>query len=221
MNYKDNSKLSLATYSFQFKKTDLLENIHVFDQTIVSGYRRLGAGRIGTTILQNTYQLFLKGEIEIYQKLWSDIIRKISKRNEMPTKWKANDVLAYQNQPFHFQLSSTFTDPLLRSNTDQRIPLIHDIDLDNVWSGVTFPRETGWNQILMENDSTEVYDFYVLKPGHWTSLEAAKTSSENYRYSKKNSQNSIRSSTERPIPSWWFFIIFLGSMTVLWLEPKM
>jgi hypothetical protein len=212
---------SLKKYPYVFKKEALLEPIQQSDAGIIAAYKRSGAGRIGTTVLQNTYELILEGNEQEYQSLWSNTISAISKRKAIEPQWKQDEMMVFQDAPFHFEISTIRENPLVKTAEGVSIPLARDIDLKELWRGTTFPRKPGWNQLAMSDDSTAVFNFYVLDTSQWTSLRASKNMSENKRYFQQQDRNTLTTTSVRPIAAWWFFIAFLIAMSFLWLEPKL
>jgi hypothetical protein len=212
---------SLKKYPYLFKKEILLEPVQQSDAGIITAYKRSGAGRIGTTVLQNTYELILEGKEQEYQSFWSNIISAISKRNALEPQWKQDEMMVYQDGPFHFEINTIRENPLVKTTEGVSIPLARDIDLKELWRGTTFPRKQGWNQLVMGDDSTAVFNFYVLDTSQWTSLRASKNISENKRYFQQQDFNIVETKAIEPVKPWWFFIAFLMAMSFLWLEPKL
>ena len=211
----------LGKHPYIFKKEPLLETIYSADKGIVMAYKRFGSGRIGTTVLQNTYELILEGNTRLYQTIWSRAISMISKRKPIETDWEQGEMMVYQDAPFEFQLKTVQEEPVVRITDESRIPLARDMELTQVWRGTTFPRELGWNQLLLEQDSTAALDFYVMDTTQWISLNAAKRVNANLRYFDDQELTREVAGSQRPIKLWWFFIIFLLAMSFLWLEPKL
>jgi len=129
--------------------------------------------------------------------------------------------MVYQDAPFHFEINTVEQNPLVYSMDGFLIPLARDIDLKQVWRGVTFPRKLGWNHFAMEHDSAAVYNFFVLDSTQWTSLVAFKNRNENKRYVNKQEKRAQKTTVLKPVQQWWFFILFLLAMSFLWLEPKL
>ena len=130
-------------------------------------------------------------------------------------------MMVYQDAPFHFEITTNEENPLVKSIEGFSIPLVRDIDLKEVWRGTTFPRKQGWNRLMLSQDSTEVFNFYVLDTSQWTSLQAVKNIRKNKRYFSQREKSIHKITTSKPIEPWWFFIVFLLAMSFLWLEPKL
>lgn len=214
-------KASLKKYPYVFKNEVLLESVEQSDAGIITAYKRSGAGRIGTTVLQNTYELILEGKEREYQSIWSNTMSAIGKRKAIETLWMQDEMMVYQDAPFHFEITTNQENPLVKSLEGFSIPMARDIDLTELWRGTAFPRKQGWNQLVIASDSTEVFNFYVLDTSQWTSLQAFKNLNENKRYFNQQVRSVEETTTVKPIEPWWFFIIFLAAMSFLWLEPKL
>ncbi len=214
-------KTFLATYPYVFKHEHLLETIYKSGPGMITAYKRSGAGRIGTTVLQNTYELLLKGKAEVYQIIWSATISSISKRKALETVWEQDELMVHQDAPFNFNINTTRESPLVKSIEGFSIPLARNIELKQRWSGTVFPRKLGWNKLIMKHDSTEVLDFYVIDSTQWTSIGVSKRISDNRRYFDQTGNSSKMAASLRPVQPWWFFVIFLAAMAYLWLEPKL
>ena len=212
---------SFKKYPYLFKKEVLTEPVQQSGEGIVTAYKRSGAGRIGTTVLKNTYELILEGNDVEYQGVWSNIISDISKRKVTETVWKQDEMMVYKDHPFHFEINTGVENPVVKSSEGSSIPMAQDMDLKELWRGTTFPRETGWNQLVMSHDSTAVFNFYVLDTSHWASLRAFNNIIENKRYFSQQTRSAEKTTGVKPVEPWWFFIVFLLAMSFLWLEPKL
>ena len=218
---ENDPEVNVRTYPYVIKNEVLLEVIQESNKGIITAYKRIGAGRIGTTVIQNSYELILEGKSEVYKSLWSNMISSIAKRKSVDTDWNKNEMMVYRDAPFHFEINTVEQNPLVYSMDGFLIPLARDIDLKQVWRGVTFPRKLGWNHFAMEHDSAAVYNFFVLDATQWTSLVAFKNRSENKRYVNKQEKRAQKTTVLKPVQQWWFFILFLLAMSFLWLEPKL
>lgn len=174
-------KVKLESYPFKLNKTFLTEPVHTSQETIVSAYKRLGKGRLGTTVLQNTYQLVLDGQASVYKRLWSKIIGAISNRKGSETEWQPEAKFAVQHRPYDFKFRTTSGEPKVTNEDGNHIPLIQNPDFSNLWAGETYPRKLGWNQLKINEDSTTVFDFYVLDSTQLQSLAIARNIDVNKR----------------------------------------
>ncbi len=158
-------EISIAKQPFQLKEAVGLEEIHNSNSGILSGYKRMGQGRIGTTLLENTWQLQLEGRQEAYQQVWSQLVEQISKRTSVTASWEAKTDFAFKDQAFEFQLRTSVENPRVRDENDYLIPLKQDLNNSELWAGKTYPQKTGWQELKMEQDSTSVFNYFVHKAG--------------------------------------------------------
>ncbi len=215
-------KERIKKYDYQFKQDFLLEAINRSDSQIWSAYRRLGLGRVGTTVFRNTFELVLNGQTKTYQAIWSKILAKVSKPKDQSLEWASNNNLAYVNRPFKFKLRTSITNPTVVSNNADLIALQQDANLASLWSGKDFPRQVGWKQLRVSQDSSAVYNYYVSDTLHWKTLNNYNTIALNN--SKFNSNTMVKSSPVRSLKlvnPLWFFAGFVICVGYLWLVPKL
>ncbi|GAA0755506.1 hypothetical protein [Psychroflexus lacisalsi] len=212
----------LTTQPFRLKQEFGLEEIHTLNASIFSAYKRSGQGRIGTTMLQNTWQLLLDGKQEAYQQIWSDIIEQLSKREFLLASFSSVDKFVLKDEPFTFQLRTSKENPIILDQYDHLIPLKQDLNVSETWSGVTYPLSLGWQRLNMEQDSTSSFEYYVHQSDSWKSLRHYQTQQANMKFFQEKFRGSKDiDQTYVAIHPFWFFGIFIFSMTGLWLLPKL
>lgn len=211
------AKLSRASYIFE--KDFALQPIHQFDGNIYSAYKRLGQGRIGTTVFNDTWQLVLDGKTKVYRELWTELFENISKRQSKSAEWEQESMIAYKNEPFNFRLSTEVAEPKIQSGTGSLIPLMQDIDFPSLWKGRTWPRETGWNTLRL--DTLDTYKFYINDQSHWQSMTATNTIAANRKFFEREFTLGQGQKPLKPVDPLWFFGLFLICIGGLWLEPKL
>lgn len=213
--------VNLKRYPFSFQKGVSLQPIQIFEKQILSAYKRIGQGKIGTSVLERTYELLLAGHTSEYQQLWTRIINAISKREIPLAAWSTASKMGTSDEPFQFQIRTLETNPIVLNAEATQIPLRQEIDIANLWTGLTYPKNTGWQQLNLQQDSTAVYKYYVANPEEWKTLRTYKRILENLRVS--NSADSISKRTTNPIAInlLYFYLAFLFCIGFLWLEPKM
>ncbi|MBG6133349.1 hypothetical protein IWQ47_004724 [Aquimarina sp. EL_43] len=217
------TKIKLSKHAFVFKDEFLLQHIHTKPNTkIISGYKHLGKGRIGTTVLENTYELVLDGHTTAYQHIWSKLITSLSRKETSPVEWEATSIIAYKDHPFTFEVRTSIPKPIVKTSKKHSISMRSDIDIANLWKGVIYPRDFGWNTQFIEQDTTKVFEYFAADTSHWRSQMLYKTIEENKRRYKKSLKNEIiQNHTIRPIPLLGFYLLFLLCAGYLWLEPKL
>jgi len=214
-------KAQLNGHPYRFEDGLLIEPIHSSNTGVVSAYQQYGSGGIGTTILKNTYEQVLNGRSDIYQELWSEIIDAIRKKANRSTEWESAIFPIYKNHPYLFKVRSTLENPRSLNDKGNNIPLQQDIDIPNKWSGSTYPRVTGWQQLSVEGDTINKHDFFVQDTSAWKALHLEQLHNQNKREFNGKITTSEAEKTFSPITPLWFFAVFILGMGWLWLEPKL
>jgi hypothetical protein len=205
-------------FPYRIEKDFGVQPIHISNDQIATAYKRIGEGRIGTSVISNTYFLSLEGNTEAYRQLWSRAVEQVARKQSLAAGWEQEAEIIYPNEPFNFILRSELEEPEISTGRN-RIPLKQDLHFPWLWKGTTWPQQEGWNSIRM--DTTAVLDYYVAGEKDWTSLSSVKTREANQRFfeisgSMENGQYPLE-----PVNPLWFYGVFLLGMGGLWLEPKL
>lgn len=210
----------LTRHSFRIREEFGLQPVHTAEGLILSAYMRLGQGRIGSSVFTDTYQLLLlDGKSNTYRELWSQLIENISKKEDPAMEWEASDILGFKEEPFDFKLRTADPIPVVKNNNGNHLSLTQKLELPFLWTGTTWPRQTGWN--TLRQDTTAVFDFYVSDTTHWRSLAAYKDIAANKRYFDRLEPMGKENRFLEPISLLWFFGLFLICVGGVWLEPKL
>ena len=182
-------------------------------------------GKLGSTVLQNTYQLVLEGDDEIYASIWTQILNGIAKPQESEMAFEALIPIPKVDEPFLFEIRTLEENPQLENSDGSPIALLQDASLPSKWSGTQYPRKIGWNQVRSGKDSTVVFSYYVFDKDRWSSVATAHTIRANKR--KFGTDNRFRGKSAssngslQPISPLWFYVLLLLCLGWLWLEPKL
>jgi len=215
-------RTKIKTYPFKFKSEFSIQPIETSDTKTISAYKNMGNGRIGTTLALNSYELKLNGNPEVYQELWSKILENLSKKEALTADWSVSSFPLFPNEPMNFILRTKIENPQVLVSESAKIPLQQDVDITSLWEGTTYPKQTGWETLKIEQDSSLILNYYVQDSIHWKTLKAHQTIIKNKQHFNGNSQ--IKKGTPKsavPINLIWFYIPFLLSIGYLWLEPKL
>lgn len=215
-------KITIGKHPFRFKAETRIEPILNSNSKTLSAYKRIGSGRIGTTLLQNTYDLVLNGRSATYRYLWAKTIKSLSKRGRPTVEWSSNGIVGYKDEPFKFQLRTSLNEPIVNTNDESTIPMRSHMDISTLWEGTSFPREIGWQKFNVQQDTTATFSFYVTDTTHWRSLNTYRTIKANKRHlTNTNVIDSMPNKSFSLINPIWFFIIFTLGIGYLWLAPKL
>tara|TARA_R100001369_G_scaffold92896_1_gene141126 strand:+ start:153283 stop:155034 length:1752 start_codon:yes stop_codon:yes gene_type:complete len=216
-----NSKIQFNKYPYQFSSEKDLQPLISIDNYKIAAYQKKGLGRVGTSVLENTYQLVLDGNVEQYKKLWSKIVERISKKARISSEFKIDQFIVYKDEPFNFTLRTEVEMPFVDAQDGGRIPLKQDLNISNLWTGKIYPNEKGWQSLTLVKVSSISLEYYVSEKAVWKSMLAENTSMNNKRYFKDSKNEDKIKSSREPIDPIWFYGIFLLGMGYLWLEPKL
>ena len=214
--------VKLERQNYKFKDEFGLEHIHTSASEVISGYKRLGQGRIGGTLLENTWQLQLQGKQALYQQIWTSILDAVSKRQQDNLYWQTDTTIPIVDEPYLLKLKASLDQPKLRDAKKRLIPFQQDLTISDLWKAKLFPSTEGWNRLQLEQDSTAIFEYYVHAAEDWKTLQAYQTQNANQTFFKSNNQDSgqlVKANVA--ISPLWFFGLFLLGMAGLWLEPKL
>lgn len=211
--------VTISKFPFFIISSPGMESIYSANNSVMAGYNRRTRGRIGTTVLSNTWQLVLEGKPSTYKEIWSRLIGQLSKRNNDSVQIQQQDGFVFPHEPYHFKIRSLRTNPNLTNETGRTIPLIQDVNFPEQWHGTVWPREQGWQKLYY--DTSAVFNYYAFESGSWNSLIAEQTLEKNRKYFETPLKKDSREGPVVPINSFWFYGIFLICMGGLWLDPKL
>ena len=217
----NDSEHEISKYELAFQNEPLLLPIHSQDSKLCSVYRLVGNGKIASSVAYNTYENILNGNQSAYRQFWTDIISFIGKKDRDLTSWKNISPLAFNNEPYHFELLTSIENPKVFNQYNSIVPLRQDLNIPSLWYGRVYPKETGWNQLQIEQDSSSTYSFYSMPSEKFESIQASDISKFNTNYFKNTVESTSEFTSLRPINPFWFYSLFLLSMAFLWLEPKL
>lgn len=211
--------ITLNTYPYRIREGFGIQEIHTSGNSIISAYKKIGEGKIGTAVYSDTWQLILEGKNQVYGELWSQILEELSRKEVSSATWHTEDVIGQIDEPFEFELRTEVVNPIVTTGSGSIIPLIQDPSISYLWKGTSWPREKGWNTLHL--DSTSVHHFYVEDNTSWSQLKTFKTQQANQRFFNSEIIEGRDYSPLEPINPLWFFGLFLICMGGLWLEPKL
>ncbi len=215
---------SVQKYPLEFKNDVRTQRISV-DSANVAAYVPMEKGKMGTTLLQNTYQLFLDGKEELYAGIWTQILNNIAREQEALAKWKALTQTPRLDEPFQFEVRTSMSGIQVTTDKEANIPLLQDGLVQSKWKGVVYPQKKGWNELKVSNDSVAHYSYYVFDGNQHKTISQSETLKANLR--QFGSENTFGASVsaskkaKKPISPFWFYGLLLLCLGWLWLEPKL
>ena len=215
---------TLVKYPYKFG-VDVRQQLISVDSTIIAAYVPMEKGKMGTTVLQNTYQMVLDGKDEVYANIWTQILNGMAKSDATKMTFEALTAIPRVDEPYEFEWRSLEENPQLVNESSAPIPLLQDLTVPTKWHGSQYPQKPGWNQFKVANDSTITFSYYVLDKHQWKTVSMAHTLEANQReFGQGKVFSGTSTSTNRslkPISLLWFYIVLLLCLGWLWLEPKL
>jgi hypothetical protein len=210
----DNVVLNKYPYTFQM---DFPVQPILFGGVEVAAYRPLGLGKVGSTVLQPTYPLVLKGKQPIYERLWSQIVTMLAKPGGQNGELLLSTELPRPHEPLHIALRTAVKNPEVTTLNGTYIPLQQELWLPMRWLGVHYPQKIGWQQFLTATDTT---DYYVYSDTVWQTRAAFLTQAANSRALGAMNVNLKPGTRWAPIDPFWWYGLLLLALGFLWLWPK-
>lgn len=183
----------------------------------------LGAGKIVLTTLGNTYTWVLAGNKAWYHSLWSSIIDKAQKNLPTENKWSVHPDLPVIDGPTTINLQTASKDDPVSHVQESKVYLKQNKLLPYLWTGTFWPLELGWHKI--EQKDGPAYWWYVFGNNNWQHVKAANRLKLTREYTTRHPFKAGKLQN-RPSLSWWqvpkfyFYVLFIGCCTFLWIEKK-
>lgn len=211
----------ISKHPFIIKNDFLQEALHTGKSGMLTVARQSGFGKVGTTVLSDTYTLLLKGEDAAYKRLWTSITEAHARPLTDKNEWSGLHPVVFANQPHQFQLRSQEPQPKVVADNIS-VPMAQDIDIPGVWHGKIWPEEQGWHQISTQADSLGAFDYYVVDTTYWQGLVAAQTRLANRKYfTGTTPQVESKTTGWRTLNLIYFYLLFILGVGYLWLAPKL
>lgn len=217
---KDFPKTTLVTYPFTFRSEALLQKLITSQEGALTAYYQQGSGRIGTAIVQDTYQLVLDGKEELYQYLWSTTLAGVAQKSILPAAWNIEKKIAQVDEPLSFNLRTSIFKPAVMVATNDRIPLQQNSYLTDQWDGILYPKKRGWHSLYLAQDSTARAHYYVADSQVWKHKMAYDKREANQKEFAGHPVERDERITQQPINRFWFLLAFVIAMGFLWFEPR-
>lgn len=212
--------VNIPVFAASFESDALIQPILSSQNRALSVYTQRGVGRLGTSMLSETYPLVLDGNEGVYRYIWSTTLSAVSQKSLPIVQWEIENDIAYQDEPFRFNLRTSLPNPEVIESQNNHIALRQNLQLPDQWEGRVYPREMGWNRLMLEQDSTMAKSYYVGGPEDWQHIKAYEVTRENQRAFTGNSPAQGVISTLKPISRIWFFMVFILAMGSLWVLPR-
>lgn len=215
------SKVTIPMAPYKFDQTEALTAILTSDDGVLSAYDYRGFGRIGTSIIAETYPLILKGDSDVYDYIWTRILEALSQNRNSVARWGTEEMPIYVDEPFHFNFTTTLKEPKVYDPLQGNIALRQKLYLPEQWSGVLYPKKNGWHKLEIERDSTSALNYYVHSRDEFQGLRRYQLQKANEQQFNTRDEVVQKVKSLKPISRLWFFSVFIIVLGVLWLLPRL
>lgn len=184
--------------------------------------RRNGLAKVVVTGGVNTYALQLKGAPAAYTHYWNTLLAEVLPLEEKKAQWE-QPLGPALHWPVQLQVQSQ--DSLLHARVlgpDQApLPLDfwQEVALPGGWQTRFWPRQEGWYTAQAPGDTLQ---FWVS--ASMPSIKEARLTDALRQLERGAPAEGVavgNQDVRKPLPLWWFYVIFLTSMGALWLEKKL
>ncbi len=170
-------------------------------------------GRVGVSLLNETFSLKLSGDSLMYGKIWSGIMQQLNPPFEGNIQ---ADAPIWKDTRTDFVLNKFMSPPGDLSVANDTTSVQFSA-LNTLTSGADYIfRKSGWQPFM---DSLEVY-----VEDRESTVSKARRIEETLRayhpVEKRNAASTAQSLTAR-LPAWAWLVLFLLCFTALWIEPKL
>ncbi|OJJ17597.1 hypothetical protein BKI52_27435 [marine bacterium AO1-C] len=198
-------------------------------QTLV-GYNVKGLGGVGVSLIEESYQMLLEGKPQFYAAYWSHIIDQLAKKQNPQHVWQVNTAIPIRQEKCNVTLTSNLAKPIgeiTDADNTAEFYLQNKINFPQEWTGAFWPQQSGWNSLKVKGDTTASDAFfYVYNDKDWKAQRETHLIKANRQWANNHAKPIITRPNatithRKPIPLWYFFVLFLLSAGFLWLEPKL
>ena len=189
---------------------------------ILVSNKMVGFGKIVVTTVPNAYAWWLNGNKEDYATYWSTLLKKAARKSASDHSWETQSGLARVNHKIDLSLQTASGGAQgLQFGSEMMYPHQNYL-LPYEWRSTHWPKRSGW-QMLTSADTSASWT-YVYNNEEWSGLLA----SEKYAVTKKYERSislqiaddiSVKQIRVQ-IPKEYFAILFILSVTFLWIEKK-
>ncbi|MDB5242420.1 MAG: hypothetical protein JWP57_3045 [Spirosoma sp.] len=194
---------------------------HSLNQFAVAGYpvaMQQIAGRVGLSLLNETFSLALSGDTTAYSRIWYAVMAQLqpAEKNNVLV-----DAPVYSRLPNNVFVNNPVVNlPFLRVGTDTVRMVRSPLNLQSS-AGALLTKLTGWQPV---QDSLAIWVELIKKGNPAADRQVVSQFMRAHaNYESIRTATSSQTRQESPnevLPNWAWLTIFLICLTALWVEPK-
>lgn len=192
-----------------------------------------GLGKVGVNLVVDSYPLVLKSKNEAYAQHWSTQLNTLA-RSSVPVDRLNAEFPAFVGQPQQLVVWQTGKEEpqlvLAEPNGQKQVlPLIQDSRVPERWFATHWPKEKGVYRLSWPGvDSLRFQVFDTAALPAWRQHEKKRLLQAIVSNSKESGKFESAAIQEQPIryreqavSQYWFYLLFLISLSGLWVERKL
>lgn len=207
--------------------TNWNQNAVLFDEfgNRFVAYKNLDLGKVGLSVLGEIYPLILEGKQEAYNSIWTEVLAPLGTQFQTHNKW----VIQNHSFIFPFQESTVqlrTTEALPKGSIAAQDSLAIDVNLSQnkrlpeLWTGKYWFKQEGWHQFSTQKQAKK-NNIFVFGESDWSAMKTTKKLEKTSTYIREQKAKTLPAIYRyKSISQWWFYALFLFSLTGLWIEEK-
>ncbi|ADB37370.1 hypothetical protein [Spirosoma linguale] len=191
------------------------------NQFAVTGYpiavqrsTRGSAGRIGVSLLSETYPLSLSGDSVSYNRVWTAVLARLSSADKPTIQVNSPVYSGLQQQILVNNTTGTSRKLIIGQDT---VTLTPSPVNERSAVGLSLFRQTGWQPA---QDSLALFVNARNQSDPVAERQTVSRFMLAHAQANLSSQQPSRTTTSK-VPNWVWLVLFLGCFTALWIEPKL
>ncbi|HAI76288.1 MAG TPA: hypothetical protein DCM08_08565 [Microscillaceae bacterium] len=231
-NLQQKQPVMLRKIPFQFTENPQCRPLLKSQQgNSLAVYRPWGVGKVGISLLSQTFPLVLQGHSKIYAEIWHQLLNPLSQKPQNQAIWHTDSWLVYPHRPMLWRLQTAETQPVAllqhKAQTIGRSVCTQHPDWPQHWLTSLWANEAGWHHLATAKDSLQAKAFYVMPTENWQALHLHTQRRSNEAWVGR--QSAIRrealpaqyAAQTEPIAVGWWFVWLLLAVAYLWIERKL
>jgi len=187
------------------------------NQFSVTGYpvavQRKLAGRIGASLLSETFPLSLSGDSVTYTRLWTAVLARLSPSDKNTIQV---DAPLYSGLQQEILINNAGSLPSVLLVGQDTVSLVKSPLNEHSASGSSLFRQAGWQSI---QDSLALYVDARTKAGPLADRQLIRRFISAHASYQTTGDSPAHTSTAQ-VPNWVWLLLIVSCFTALWIEPK-
>ena len=187
------------------------------NQVSISGYPvavQQGAGRVGISLLSETFPLSLSGDSVTYNRIWTAVLARLSKSNKNTIQM---DAPVYSGMRQAVSINNPSDEPSNLRVGQDTIRLMKSPINERSATGYSSLRKSGWQTV---QDSLALYVNELNSDDPVANRAVMSQFILAHAQYKPTADLPAQTATAQ-LPTWTWLLLFVACLTVLWVEPKL